>query len=228
MTRTASGTTAAPRWLSAPGVYRPQGDTRLLERALRQEEVDAGTRVLDVGTGTGALALAAARAGAEDVTAIDVSARAVLTARAHARLHRLPVRARRVRSLELSAHERFDLVLSNPPYVPSARERPPRHRAARAWDAGPDGRAVLDALCAAVPGMLRPAGVLLLVQSSVSDVDETVRRLGTAGLDVSIPARRTQPFGPVLRRRAGFLAERGLIEPGQRCEELVVIRGART
>ncbi|WP_309501140.1 hypothetical protein [Saccharopolyspora gloriosae] len=51
--------------------------------------------------------------------------------------------------------------------------------------------------------------------------------LALAGLNVSIAARRTQPFGPVLRQRAAYLEARGMIEPGQRREELVVIRGDR-
>ncbi|WP_309501141.1 methyltransferase [Saccharopolyspora gloriosae] len=131
------------RLLSSPGVYRPQGDTRLLEDVLRQVEVHAGSRVLDVGTGTGALAVAAARAGAGSVTAIDVSSRAVLAARFNARIRGLPVRVRRIASLDVLAARRFDLVVSNPPYVPSAEAVPlvagplapgtPGMTAARCW-----------------------------------------------------------------------------------------------
>jgi release factor glutamine methyltransferase len=58
-------------------------------------------------------------------------------------------------------------------------------------------------------------------------VDATVRRLRDTGLKASVVARRRVPFGPVLRARAGFLERSGLIEPGQRHEELVVIRGDR-
>jgi release factor glutamine methyltransferase len=39
--------------------------------------------------------------------------------------------------------------------------------------------------------------------------------------------RRRVPFGPVMHGRSGFLEQHGLIEPGQRHEELVVIRGDR-
>lgn len=213
--------------LSSPGVYRPQGDTYLLEHVLKRSRVCAGLDVLDVGTGTGALAMVAARCGARSVTAIDVSARAVLTAWVNARIRGLRVEVQRVESLAVLASRRFDLVLSNPPYIPSSASAPPLRGAARAWDAGHDGRAVLDVLCSVAPGMLRRSGQLLLVQSGLSDVDETVNRLQSSGLAASIVARRCQPFGPVLRQRVRYLEERGLIEVGQRTEELVVVRGVK-
>lgn len=213
--------------LGSPGVYRPQGDTYLLEDALRQTGVCAGSHVLDVGTGTGALAVVAARCGARSVTAIDVSARAVVTAWVNARIRGLRVEVRRVESLAVLASRRFDIVLSNPPYIPSSASAPPQRGAARTWDAGHDGRAVLDVLCSVAPGMLSASGQLLLVQSTLSDVDKTVIRLGSSGLEVSIVARRCQPFGPVLRQRVHYLEERGLIEIGQRTEELVVVRGVK-
>jgi release factor glutamine methyltransferase len=67
--------------------------------------------------------------------------------------------------------------------------------------------------------------MLLVVQSSVCDPDETVARLDDGGLEVDVPARVRGPLGPLLSRRAGDLEARGLLPPGQRVEELLVIRG---
>lgn len=52
----------------------------------------------------------------------------------------------------------------------------------------------------------------------------TLRRLEEAGLATSVVARRSEPFGPVMRDRTGLLEARRLIAPGQRQEELVVVR----
>ncbi|MEU3449896.1 HemK2/MTQ2 family protein methyltransferase [Streptomyces thermolilacinus] len=210
----------------APGVYAPQSDTFLLRDAIEREELPPGAEVLDVGTGSGALALAAARRGAR-VTAIDRSRRAVLTARLHAALAGQRVRVLRGDLLEPAAGRRYDLIVCNPPYVPSPRKRPPRRGAAVAWDAGPDGRAVIDRICDGAPALLRPSGALLLVQSALSGVRPTIERLERAGLSAAVVRRSVVPFGPVLRERSDWLERRGLIEPGQEKEELVIIRAHR-
>jgi release factor glutamine methyltransferase len=214
------------RLLRAPGVYAPQDDTALLVDALHAAAVPAGARVLDIGTGTGALAIAAIRAGASEVTGVDVSRRAVWTARVNAALQRLPLRVRLGNALKVIADERFDLVLANPPYVPAAGPCAVRGPA-RAWDAGLDGRQLLDPLCARMFDLLQPGGVLLMVHSALCGVDTTLRQLRDNGLKASIVQRRSVPFGPVMNGRVGFLEQHGLIEPGQRHEELVVIRGDR-
>jgi release factor glutamine methyltransferase len=121
---------------------------------------------------------------------------------------------------------RFDLVLANPPYVPGPGVVAAQGRA-RAWDAGPDGRAVLDRLCALAPLLLAPGGLLLMVHSALCDAELTLHQLRGGGLKASVVARREEPFGPVMRGRAQWLVERGLIAPGQRHEELVVIRADR-
>ncbi|WP_406384993.1 HemK2/MTQ2 family protein methyltransferase [Streptomyces sp. NBC_01618] len=217
------------KFLQPPGVYAPQEDTAMLVSALRRERLSPGAEVLDVGTGTGAVAIAAARFGAARVIAIDTSAAAVLTTRLNALLsgHARAIRASRGDLTEPVTGLRFDLVLANPPYVPSANVRLPRRGVARAWEAGSDGRAVLDRLCAKVPVLLRPGGVLLAVHSVLSNPATTLARLAEAGLDVAVTDRRFVPFGPVLRERAAWLEMQGLIERGQEKEELVVIRAER-
>ncbi|HEU5109254.1 MAG TPA: HemK2/MTQ2 family protein methyltransferase [Micromonosporaceae bacterium] len=210
-----------------PGVYRPQADTLMLAETIAQAAIPRGASVLDVGSGAGALSLAAARAGAARVLAVDVSRPAVVTTWVNAVLRGAPVRVRRGDALEAAADHRFDVILANPPYVPS-RHQPPTRGRARAWDAGGDGRAMLDRVTALAPMLLTARGVILIVHSALCGVDRTLHQLRGGGLKASVVARRTEPFGPVMRGRIGFLERAGLIEAGQRHEELVVIRGDRT
>lgn len=107
------------RFALSPETLIPRVETEQLVRMLL--EGPAHRRVLDVGTGSGAIAvtLAAEWPGAE-VEAWDISAGALATAAANAAVHGVE---RRVRFVECdvlavpSVAERFDLVVSNPPYV---------------------------------------------------------------------------------------------------------------
>ncbi|MFF2230560.1 HemK2/MTQ2 family protein methyltransferase [Streptomyces anulatus] len=214
------------RVVRLPGVYRPQTDTLLLTLAMRREGIGPGTDLLDLCTGSGALALHAARLGAR-VTAVDISRRAVASARLNTALARLPVTVRRGDLLRALPGRTFDAVVSNPPYVPAPGPTAPRHGAGRSWDAGPDGRVVLDRICDDAFAALRPGGLLLLVQSGLSRPEDTVGRLSAAGLDVTVTDRVTIPFGPVTRRRAAWLRARGLLRDRLDREELVVIRARK-
>lgn len=243
-------------FLQPPGVYRAEDDTNLLIEVMRRGDYAVGRRVLDIGAGSGALAIAAAAAGAATVTAVDLSWRSVAATWLNSRLHgaasgraqpgtgrgwgavsgRAQPGTRRgwggrvsVRRGDLFAPvigRRFDLVVANPPYVPSESNVLPRHHIARSWDAGPDGRALLDRICTGVVDFLTPDGDLLLVHSELSGTEETLAALAETGLRARVLARAEVPFGPVLRARASKLEARGLIHPGQRIEKLVVI-GAR-
>lgn len=206
-----------------PGVYRAQHDTSLLRFVLRRFGRAAGRSVLDVGSGTGALGIEAFRAGAASVTSVDLSRRSVLTSWLNTRLHGIPATVRQGDLFAPVLPRRFDLVLANPPYVPAPALLPPRHRMARCWDAGPDGRFLLDRICAGAPSVLSEDGVLLLVQSELADEQATLDRLEKAGLVPAVLARGRIPFGPVLRSRAPALRARGLLAPDQTEEELVVI-----
>jgi release factor glutamine methyltransferase len=209
--------------LRPPGVYRVDHDTHLLAAEL--EGHVRGRTVLDLCTGTGALALAAARAGAADVTAVDLSRRSALAARANARLHDAAVTVHRGDLFAPVRGRRFDVVIANPPYVPARRRDPARYRAARCWDAGHDGRLLLDRIGRGLPDVLTPGGRVLLVHSAVCGERATLDALDAAGLDAAVVARAVIPFGPVMRARTALLLRRGLIEAGQSVEEIVVVEG---
>lgn len=209
--------------VTLPGVFAPISDSWMLADAVAAESALAGGRALDLCTGSGVVALAAAGAGA-DTTAVDVSRRALLSARWNARCRGLRLRTVRSRLFDQLGHARFDLVSCNPPYVPSAGDDLPARGARRAWEAGPDGREVLDEVCDAAARHLVPGGVLLLVHSSLIDEAATVDRLEGAGFaSVAVAQRRRGPLGPLMleQRRAGRLA------PEVDEEDLVVIRAER-
>lgn len=218
---------SCPFLIKLPGVYAPQGDTRLLMTALERESIRPGADVLDLGTGSGALALRAAQLGGS-VTAVDVAPLAVVTARLNAFLHHRQITVRRSDLISAVGERSYDLVLCNPPYVPAPTTSIPTRGASRAWDAGPDGRAVVDRVCDDAPAALRRGGVLLMVHSKLCDPDATVRRLSRRGLETSISARALIPLGPVLLSRIKWLRERELMSEDDRYEELVVIRAEQT
>ncbi|MGW7346214.1 HemK2/MTQ2 family protein methyltransferase [Streptomyces sp. NPDC054854] len=216
-----------PGLVALPTVYRPQADTRLLAEALAREPLAPGTHVLEIGTGTGAVALHAAGRGAT-VTAVDVSGMAVATARLNAWLHRLPLRVLHGDFATRTAGQKFDLVVTNPPYVPAPGTRPPSRGPERAWNAGPDGRMIIDRICARIPALLRPEGVLLMVHSGMCGAQQTVAALSHAGLTADIAATASVPWGPVLRSRRAWLEEQGLAGKTEDREELVLIRALQS
>jgi release factor glutamine methyltransferase len=213
------------RLFTLPGVFRPRPDSWMLARALRAERLPAGARVLDVCTGSGLLAVTAALGGAQ-ATAVDLSRRAVLCADLNARLNGVHVRALRGDLFAPVGGERFDAIVSNPPYLPAEDDVVPARGPRRAWDAGRDGRAILDRLCAEAPRHLDAGGVLLLIHSSLCDTDATLNALRAGGLRAEVIARHRGALGPLLRARAPQLEARGLLAAGEREEDVVIVRAA--
>ncbi|THA86450.1 methyltransferase domain-containing protein [Streptomyces sp. A0592] len=209
-----------------PGVYRPQADTGLLARALLHEGIGPGTDVMDIGTGSGALALLAASRGAR-VTAVDVSRKAVTAARLNSTRLGLPLSVLHGDFAAVSRGRRFDIVLANPPYVPSPRARLPGRGPGRAWEGGEAGREVIDRICVRAAALLRPGGVLLMVHSALCGSRTTVEHLRRAGLSAEITMRAVVPWGPVLRSRRAWLEEQGLVAAGEDREGLVIVRAER-
>jgi release factor glutamine methyltransferase len=212
------------RLLIPPGVFRPRSDSWLLADAAC-DAVRPGHRVADVCTGSGVVAISAALGGASHVLAIDRSRRAVLAARINGMLNGVRIVARRGDLLAPAAGQRFDLIASNPPYLPGAAG--PARGAARAWEGGLDGRMFLDRLIDAAPAHLAPGGALLVIHSSVCGLDLTWERMRTVGLQPDILLRQRGPLGPLLAARAPTLEAQGLLRPGERAEELAILRATR-
>ena len=144
-------------------VPRPETET-LVEWAL---EVLAGRerpRVVDLGTGSGAIALAIAhRRPDAQVEGVDASQDALAVAQQNASRLGLPVSFRRGSWLE-GTLPRYDLVVSNPPYVAQADPHLAAltHEPLQALAAGPDGLDDLRTIVAQAPACLAPGGWLLL------------------------------------------------------------------
>jgi release factor glutamine methyltransferase len=210
------------RLLTLPGVFAPPSDAWMLAERLRQERLERGPAVLDLCTGSGLLAIVAALEGAE-VTALDVSRRAVLAARLNAALNRVRVEAIRGDLFAPLRGRRFDVIVSNPPYLPGSADALPRRGLARAWEAGASGREFLARIASTARHHLTPAGVLLVVCSSVCGEEPTLALFEAGGLNPVVVVRRRGPLGPRLSARAEWLRERGLLLDGEQ-EELLVIR----
>jgi release factor glutamine methyltransferase len=210
------------RWIPVPGVFRPRSDTWLLAAAARSEPLPGG-RILELCAGPALAGIAAARAHGARLTTVDVSRRAAFSATLNGRLNGVRVRALRGDLFAPVAGERFDLIIANPPYLPGA--EPPPRGAARAWEAGDDGRVVIDRICEGAPAHLAHGGVLLMVHSEVCDPEATLGRLRASGLSAEVATRQHGRLGPLLRARRDTLEARGLLRPGQESEEVLVLRG---
>lgn len=167
-----------------PSVLIPRPETELLvELALARDP----TSVLDLGTGSGAIALAIKRhLPAARVVAVESSAAALAVARRNALKLGLEVDFRHGLWFEPVAGERFDLVVSNPPYVAMGDahllQGDLRFEPQSALVAGPEGLDALRDIVRGAPSHLNPGG-WLLVEHGLGQ-DAAVRTLlAQAGLE---------------------------------------------
>lgn len=176
----------------SPATLVPRPDTEtvveLALEMLRENPARQGTRIADLGTGTGAilLALLSELHGAVGV-GTDISQEALETARSNAARLGLADRTSFVRcDYALGLTGRFDLIVSNPPYIPSSdiaglaievRDHDP----AKALDGGLDG---LDAYRALIPQAARilSPGAALVVEAGQGQAAPIEALLTAAGL----------------------------------------------
>jgi release factor glutamine methyltransferase len=166
--------------------------------------VRAGERVLEIGAGLGLAAVLAARAGAA-VVATDVVPGAVASVRANAALNGVQIDARLGDCYEPVAGERFDLVCSNPPQMPTPPGADRDDAQAAADNGGPDGWALLDRIIAGAPAHLAPRGRLVFTIFEFLGVKTALAKVEAAGLAPSVVARETQAFPRIGYERLPYL-----------------------
>jgi release factor glutamine methyltransferase len=182
----------------AENVYEPAEDTFLLADNL---DVREGERVLELGTGCGLLAILAAKVGAR-VVATDINPAALGCARANAVAHGVADRIdfRLGDLFQPVAGELFTLVIFNPPYLPIKQNEALGTPLDLAWEAGHEGRAVIDPFLRELPNHLVDSGRALFVQSSLSNLEKTTLKLHGHGFSVDI-IRKKLPFEEIFLLR---------------------------
>jgi len=175
-------------------VYEPAEDTFLIADSLAQI-VNKGARVLDVGTGCGVLAIITARK-AKKVVAVDMNPHAVKCAKLNAKSNGFSAKIDvRLGDLfqPIRKTERFDVIVFNAPYLPAPLSEQ-RTWIGRAWAGGPTGRQLIDRFIVEAPSYLKRKGVILLVQSSLANVDETIDKFRKADLNTQVIAEKKVAF----------------------------------
>lgn len=180
----------------SPDTLDPRPDTETLVDAGLDALAAVGDgfgrplRLLDLGTGTGCVLLALLTERPEAIgLGVDIAPGAVITARANARALGLEGRALFVvGDWTAAVRGPFDLVVSNPPYIPTGDlaglDRAVRaHDPRRALDGGPDGLAAYRRLAAGVPPVLAP-GAALAVEVGIGQAEAVATLFAAAGLTV--------------------------------------------
>lgn len=165
-------------------VYEPAEDTFLLAENLKVKKTD---KVLEIGTGTGIIAIITSKI-TERVIAVDINKYAVECAKKNSDINQSNIDIRLGDLFDSLKDEKFDTILFNTPYLPTNEDEQVDDELEAAWDGGVDGRVVINRFIEEVSEHLNPSGRVQLVQSSLSNVEETIGRLMEKGFDVSITA----------------------------------------
>jgi len=174
------------------GVYEPAEDSFLFAENL---EVKTGGVVLDLGTGSGILAVLAARK-AGSVVAVDVNPYAVRCAKSNTKLNRVEDKISFLQANLFSAFDakaKFDVILFNAPYLPSEKGEDATW-IGRSWAGGVSGREVIDRFIFEVPTYLKSNGRILLMQSTLTGVQETINGFSAVNLKATVKATQKLPF----------------------------------
>ena len=211
----------------AGGVQPPKAGSLFFCKHLA---VRPGERVLEIGGGLGLAAVLMAKAGAV-VVATDIVPGAVDLIRGNALLNGVRVDARLGDCYAPVAGERFDLICTNPPQMPTPRGHARTDPEAAADNGGVDGWEILDRVIQGAPAHLEPGGRLVFTIFAFLGRKTAFAKLEAAGLMPSVVASETQAFPRIGYERLDHiraLDTEATVPAGvPTTVERVVIQGAR-
>ncbi|MDZ7850632.1 MAG: HemK2/MTQ2 family protein methyltransferase [Halodesulfurarchaeum sp.] len=168
-------------------VYQPAEDSQLLLEAARSG-IDGGDLVLEVGTGSGYVASELAAGTGATVIGSDLNPHACRRARERG------VQTVRADLVEPFGEDVFDVVLFNPPYLPRVEAAERDDWVEQALTGGDSGRAVIEPFVETVGRVLASDGVVFLVVSSLTGVDEVEAVAREAGFEIETVREESFPF----------------------------------
>ncbi|WP_407416282.1 HemK2/MTQ2 family protein methyltransferase [Methanobrevibacter sp.] len=176
-------------------VYVPAEDSYLLAENL---EIESGKSVLEIGTGSGIVAMYASKL-TDEVTATDINFDAIQLAESN-------FKANNIDNIELLfgnlfepvKDRKFDVILFNTPYLPTEEGEVIDDNLNYAFDGGLNGRKVIDLFLNEVKNHLNDGGIVQIIQSSLSDNDETLNMLDELGFIAEIAKKEHYFFEDIV------------------------------
>jgi release factor glutamine methyltransferase len=173
-------------------VYEPAEDTFVFAENL---DVKTGTDVLDLGTGCGILGIVAAKK-AGHVLSVDINPYAIRCAKTNSVRNHVQGKMAFLQADLFTAFKdetKFDLILFNAPYLPSD-EHESDSWIGKAWAGGATGRDVVDRFIPKASTRLKDFGRILLMQSTLTGLEETICKFKECNLEAKVKAECKLPF----------------------------------
>ncbi len=166
-----------------PTVYEPAEDSLLLVKYSK----DLKGKILEIGCGCGLQSLTNARTNPDNtVLGVDLNPKAVENSIFNANSLTLKNVKFIQSNLFSKVKGKFNGIIFNPPYLPTSKEEKLEDAENLAYDGGEDGRKTLDKFLNQFEKFLELNGIVLLLQSSLNDLEETKKILFSKGFSTEI------------------------------------------